>query len=46
MTPLGHGGAAGLVAELGLTVAIGVLVLWAAWKSRRARDREDEEGRP
>ena len=46
MTPLAHGGTAGLVAELAITVAVGAAVLWAAWKSRRARDGEDEEGRP
>jgi hypothetical protein len=32
---LGHGGTAGLIVEISTAVAIGVLLLWAAIKSRR-----------
>jgi hypothetical protein len=42
MTPVAHGGTIGLAGEVGLAVAITLLLLWALWKSRQRQDRDDE----
>jgi hypothetical protein len=41
---LAHGGTAGLIVEAGAAVAIGVLMVWALWKARKASEN-DEGGR-
>jgi hypothetical protein len=38
---LAHGGTAGLIVEAGAAVAIGLLMVWALWKARKASENDE-----